>query len=99
MTGKDGLFLHEEIMLLALRDDEGTIPIGSQHQFAIGGALIAELLLNNRVKIGEPAKKKMIDLVDATPLGDPILDECLEKATSQRTTVLEGYLADRSDSS
>jgi uncharacterized protein YecT (DUF1311 family) len=27
------------------------------------------------------------------------LDECLEKATSQRTTVLEGYLADRSDSS
>jgi golgi phosphoprotein 3 len=73
------LFLHEEIMLIALRDKKGTTPIGSMHQYAIGGALIAELLLNDRVRIGEPAKKKMVDLVDATPLGDPVLDECLQK--------------------
>ncbi len=32
------LYLHEGIMLLALRDKEGTISSGTMYNFAIGGA-------------------------------------------------------------
>jgi hypothetical protein len=45
------LFLHEEIMLLALRDREGTIEFGSMYQYALGGAILAEMLLNKQVAI------------------------------------------------
>ena len=38
------LLLHEEIMLLALRDEEGTVVSGTMYQYAIGGAILADLL-------------------------------------------------------
>ena len=47
MSANHSLFLHEEILLLALRDEEGTIA-GAMYQYAIGGALLAELLLQTR---------------------------------------------------
>lgn len=64
-------------MLLALKDREGKPEMGSMFQYAIGGALLAELLSSNRVKlIGD---KPRIAIIDSTPLGDNLLDECLEK--------------------
>lgn len=38
MTADRNLYLHEEIMLLALRDKEGTVASGTMYNFAIGGA-------------------------------------------------------------
>ncbi len=46
MTTQTNLFLHEEIMLLALRDEEGTIASGTMYKYAIGAAVLSELLLN-----------------------------------------------------
>lgn len=57
MVKKNSLFLQEEIMLLALRDKEGTIASGSMYQYAISGAILAELLLNNRIVVDESKKK------------------------------------------
>ena len=54
----DPLYLQEEIMLLTLRDKEGTIASGTNYQYAIGGAVLAELLLRNRVTVDEEKKKK-----------------------------------------
>ena len=51
MAKQTALFLHEEVMLLALRDKEGTIASGSMYQYAIGGAVLAELLLHDRVEV------------------------------------------------
>jgi hypothetical protein len=48
MTKQSSLFLYEEVMLLALRDEEGTIASGTMYQYAIGAAILAELLLNKR---------------------------------------------------
>lgn len=72
------LFLHEEILLLALRDEEGTASMVSQHGIAMGGAILAELLLNGRVE-PEEGRRKLINLLSREPLGDPVLDECLDR--------------------
>ncbi len=80
----ENLFFYEEIMLLALRDKEGTIASGAMYSFALSGAIMAELLLQNRIKIDETRRNNIIELVDQTPLGDPLLDECLQKITAAR---------------
>ena len=79
MAKQNALFFHEEIMLLALRDEEGTIAPGTMYQYAIGGAVLAELLLNKRIGVEESKKKKLVNLVSSKPVGEPLIDECLEK--------------------
>jgi hypothetical protein len=78
------LFLHEEILLLALRDYEGTIASGTMYQYALGGALLAELLINNRIKVVETRWSKLVELVDSTPVGEPLIDECLDKISKAK---------------
>jgi len=72
------LSLPEEIMLLALHDEEGTIEMGSMYQYAVGGAVLAELLMRNRILL-DSSKKKLVRLVLAKPLGEPLLDDCLNQ--------------------
>jgi hypothetical protein len=74
------LKLHEELLLLSLRDKEGTFASSGVLDYAIGGALLSELLLLKKIEIDESKKKKkMIDLVDTGPTGHPVLDECIDK--------------------
>ncbi len=75
----DKLHLYEEILLLALRDEEGTIASGTMYQYAIGGSVLAELLLSERITVEEKHKRKVIRIENDTPLGDALLDECLGK--------------------
>jgi hypothetical protein len=93
-TGNE-LRLYEEIMLLALRDEEGTVASGAMYSYAVGGAILAELLLEQRVHIDEPRrKKKLVTLASDAPLGDDLLDECLDKiATARRRKRPEGWVA------
>lgn len=93
MPTQNGLFLHEELMLLALRDKEGTVASGT-YQYAIGAAVLAELLLTECITIEEKRKRKLVDLVSATPLGDPLIDECLEKVgQAKRRASLETWVS------
>jgi len=90
----DTLFLHEEVLLLALRDKEGTIASGTMYQYAIGGAILSELLLRKRIKVDESNKKKLVDLVSATPVGEPLMDECLGKiAKAKRRAALKTWVS------
>ncbi len=70
------LFLYEEVMLLALRNDKGTIAT-SFSEYAVAGAVLVELLLTERIKISDN-KKALVDVVNTKPLGDSILDEALK---------------------
>ncbi len=80
MSRSSDLFLHEEIMLLALKDDKGTIEFGANYTHAVAGAVIAELLLNERIRVEEQSKRKKLVMVSSsTQLGDPLIDECLAK--------------------
>jgi Golgi phosphoprotein 3 len=75
----DNLLLHQEVLLLALKDDEGTPEFGVSYSYAMAGAILAELFLNERVRLVQPKKSELLDLVSSTPLGDPVLDNALEK--------------------
>ncbi len=84
MKSKYDLTLHEEILLLALKDDTGTLASGTHYQFALAGAVLAELLLNQRISVEAQKKKKFARLESSTLLGDPVLDECLNKVVSSK---------------
>jgi hypothetical protein len=72
------LYLHEELLLLALKDAKGTIESrAAMYQYALGGAILAELLLDGRIVVGED-KKKLVDFVHGPLLREPLLDECLD---------------------
>ena len=75
----DGLWLHEEILLMALNDKSGKVDVTSWYAYAIGGALLTELVLASRVRLETEGKQSNVRLSDPQPLGEPVLDECLEK--------------------
>ncbi len=78
MVVQEKLMLHEEIMLIALRDKEGTVASGTMVSYAIAGAILSELLFRKHIMIDESKKKKPVHSIDSTPLGDPLIDECLD---------------------
>ena len=88
MSATRALHLHEEILLLALRDEEGTVPSGSMFKYAIGGGILAELILNKRVRIdsvGHKKHKQLVFLHSATPMSNRVIDECLSKVRYANT--------------
>jgi len=78
------LHIYEEILLLALRDKEGTMLFGINYPQAIAGALLAELLLKNKIEIENSGKRKFVKLVNKKSTGDLLLDECINKISSAK---------------
>ena len=72
------LYLHEQVLLLALRDERGTVESrAGMYSLALGGAIFSELLLAGCVSVGED-KKKMVDVVQPRRFDEPLLDDCLK---------------------
>lgn len=69
------LMLQQEITLLSLRDDDGKFS-GGMFLYAVGGAMLSELLLQGRLQASTD-KKQTATVIDESPTGDPILDELL----------------------
>jgi len=64
-------------MLLALRDETGTLEShATMHGYALGGAILAELLLAGRVEV-ESGKKRLVNLTSSDSLNDEILDDAV----------------------
>lgn len=76
MTRPDSLTLPEEVLLLALHDEKGTTGMDSMYSYALGGAILAELLMAQRIRL-DNSRQKTVHLVNAKPVGNPLLDECL----------------------
>jgi hypothetical protein len=77
------LRLYEEILLLELDDEKGTASSSSMYAQAMGGAVIAELMLAGRIRLAED-KKRRVEVVDATPVGDPLLDAVLAEMAAAK---------------
>lgn len=93
-TGSEDLFLHEEVALLALRDEQGTFQLGLAFDYAVGGAILAELLLAGRLRVDESSKKQWVRITSSKPLGDPLVDECLDRvATAKRPASLQSWVS------
>jgi len=85
MLAGNELRLHEEIMLLALRDEEGTVASGTMYSYGVAGAILAELLLEQRIRLEEPRKnQKLVTLASPDPVGDELIDECLERVAGAK---------------
>ena len=92
MRAKD-LTLYEEVMLLSLKDEKGTIESGAWYHQAVAGAILAELLLTRRIRVESERKKRFAKVVSRKSLNDPLLDECLKRiATSQKRQQLTTWL-------
>lgn len=76
MTTSNDLTLYEAIMLLALREEKGTMS-GAYVEYATAGALLAELLLQGHIRVDSDNKDK-VAVVDGSPTGDALLDEALQ---------------------
>lgn len=93
MTLKNNLFLYEEIMLLSLRDQEGTVEPMISYREAIAGSILAELLLQNYIELDQSKKSNPLRVLKGGPIGDELLDECLEKITaSKRRKTLQTWV-------
>lgn len=75
------LTLADELLLLALREQDGRALIGSAElDCGLAGALLAELALAERVRL----VGGRIRAVDPSPLGDPDLDALLQRIVADR---------------
>lgn len=81
MPATKSLRMHEEVLLLALRNDKGTVAGGVMYQQAAGGAILAELILEGRLKTVTEGRSTYAVVLDRTPTGDGILDECLRRVS------------------
>lgn len=82
MTTERPLKVHEELLLLALHPEKGTVSASATYTYALGGAILAELLLSGRIEVEGSRRHKLARLTDDKPTGDPVLDECLGKIAS-----------------
>ncbi len=83
MNTEGRLFLHEEILLLALHDEKGTSSSGGFFTSAMGGAILSELVLRKAISISEDKHKK-VQLQDCAFTGDVIIDECLTMIKNEK---------------
>lgn len=84
METSNQLHIYEEILLLALRDEKGTILFGVNYHQALAGALLAELLLRNKIEIELSGKRKFVKLVNRKTTRNQLLDECIEKLAASK---------------
>jgi hypothetical protein len=77
------LFLHEEIFLLALKDEQGTIAFGAHANFAVGGAVMAQLLLDGKISLSEDKKPKVL-IRNASDARDPLLNDWLSEIAERK---------------
>jgi hypothetical protein len=75
------LTLFEELFLLAYHEDKGKLIPWTIENLPVGlaGAILAELALNDRVRVEENHR---LELLDSSPTQDDIMDAALEKIHS-----------------
>jgi len=70
------LTIYEELLLLALDEEKGTTALGGLHETGMGGAVLAELILNGAIKVGLDYKRQ-VTAAAGMVLEDPLLQEVL----------------------
>lgn len=93
MRTSHSLHLHEQVLLLALRNDKGTVAGGVMYQQAAGGAILAELILEGRLKTVTEGRSTYAVVLDRRSSGDDILDECLRRVSdANRRATLQTWI-------
>lgn len=83
MNPRPPLPLYEELLLLALDDDKGTTDMEGMYRTAMGGAILAELILLGALRAGT-TKKDPVTAVKGAAVDDEILAECLALVVGEK---------------
>ena len=84
-SSHNDLHLHEQVMLLALKDRKGTPEFGAGfHHLALGGAILAELALRGCIRIEEGRKAFVDALPGAERPRNEVLAEAFEKVRERK---------------
>ena len=78
------LWLYEEVLLVALRDDKGTVHWGIMHSTVLGGAILADLFMVGRIGLDETKRKPRVAVLNPTPTGNELVDECLQRIVDSK---------------
>lgn len=86
------LSIYDQLFLLALNEEKGNI-LPTAKKFlphALAGAILAELALQGKVCNNE---KNRLEVRDATPTGDEILDEALQEIAAEKPRKLAYWVS------
>lgn len=76
--------LHEEALLLALRDDAGIEEPYANLDLGLGAAILAELLLQERVSVERLRRRDFLKLESDSSTGDAVLDDALARLAAAK---------------
>jgi hypothetical protein len=81
--------MHEQVVLLSLKDETGKQGSGTWPAIAIAGAVLAELWFADRITLEKPKRTELLTLSKPVPIGERILDEALADivAAKRRTSL------------
>lgn len=81
------MLLAEDLLLLLTDDDTGKLAASTEVDVALGGALLVELALMDRVDVArahDRVREGRLVVRDANPTGDGLLDEALAIVEEQK---------------
>ena len=92
-SSRTDLHLHEQLLLLVLRDRKGTVDYRAGHyNLAMGGAILAELALDGWIRIDE-GKKAWVEAVPGMGrVRDEIMDEALDQVSTSKRRRAESWV-------
>ncbi|MGH7468108.1 MAG: GOLPH3/VPS74 family protein [Longimicrobiales bacterium] len=93
MSVRPSLWLHEELLLLTLEAWQGRLPWSSTRGLALGGAVLLELTLTDRIRLDTSKRSKLVMISNTSLLGDPLLDEWLERMRATRNTSARNWVS------
>lgn len=71
------LTLPEEVLLLVLTDRTGSLLEETHFRYALGGAILAELMLQDRIELEPGTGQHLVTVTQRKATGDPVLDDAL----------------------
>lgn len=77
----------EDLLLLLTDDDTGKAVVDTTRlDLALGGAVLVELIDRGHLDLTGEGRKQRVVVADATPTGDPVLDEALARVVDRQRT-------------
>ncbi|MCC5880754.1 MAG: GPP34 family phosphoprotein [Idiomarina sp.] len=90
-TDNFDLKIYQELTLLALCEKKGTVT-SSYFNFALAGAVLAELILLQKLRV-QSGRKQLVEVVDSKQTGDLMLDSFLDEiGQSKRQRNLKSWV-------
>ena len=83
MADATRMYLHEDILLLALTEERGKVEAGAWYKQAVAAAVLAELMLGERIELQSADKEPKVRMRSTLPIGDELIDDWLSTIAAE----------------